>query len=386
MGRLHPHPGTRSQRRIHNQLGIPRAGSAQRLRDILYLPVRRAGFLPVNRKGNLLVFRIALHINGSAVIVPYLQILDRTCDRRVHRRFHIGHNHGMILALHDLKLCLQSRIVQSCGNLAHAAADAVNHLAVGIGGCPFVSVGGGKRLKALVSGENLPGHQNPAVDLRCAHRHIGGTRGTAGAEGGSGCPQHILDGRQILCRDFRLRLHNHCLHTNRLIQPLGQGLVQRFARSLGIHRFSRYRFCNYKSAVLPGDGCILGRCPHILALGIDKLGHTGGSHSHFQGKIHRAFSQIFLCHVLADQAASRVLRGRLIHYLLIGPVVSQLSGRGLHIPALHAQGNFMLSLAADIGFDRIPGFLRRHPGKALSVHGNPFREYRFPIGRKGKSP
>ena len=386
MGGLHTHPGSWSQRGIHNQLGIPRTGSSQGFRYVLHLTVCRTRLFSINCKCNVLIFSIAFNINRRAVIVLYLQVLDRTGNGRIHGRVYIGHYHGMIVAFHDLQLCAQGRIVQGGRHLTHAASDAVHHLSIGIGGRAFISIGSGKGLETLIAGENLPWHEEPAVDLGGAHRHIGRAGSSAGAEGGGGCAQHILNGGQLLGGYLRLCLLDHCIHPHCLVKPLRQGLIQRLACGLCVHSPSWSGLCDHKCPILSGNGGILRSCSHILAPRIDKLRHTGGSHSRLQRQIHWILRQLLLHHILMNQASARVGGGSLLHHCFIGPVVAQLLGRGLHLLAIYIQRNPLAALAADIFSYRFTGLLRCHACQAFPSCRNSLGKYRGRKGRQARSP
>ena len=137
---------------IYLLLRCTRICLAQGLGNILYLAVRRSGFLAINGKGQRLACGSSLNIDRGTVIIGNLDIFISTGNGRIHRRLYIRNDHGMVLPLGNLQLCRQRSIVQRCGNLAHTAAYTVHDLTVLISRCRKVPILNGKRMHALVTG------------------------------------------------------------------------------------------------------------------------------------------------------------------------------------------------------------------------------------------
>ena len=375
MAGLNPYSLTGREGSIHLLRRRSRIDGLERLRLKGQRPVRRPGFLSVNRKGQGAPLCGALHINRRIIRILELQILVGTGDGRVHRRLDISHRHGVVLSLNDFHFRKQRRVIQCRRNLADAAADAVYGSSILIRRCRPVSVFYRKRLHTLIARENLSGHQHMTVDLRRAHLQVRRPGRAAGAEAGRKGSQDILDRRKILRCDLRLLLRRHRLHADlagtRLHHRLGQGRLRRFQ----INRSSRLGRRDHKLAVFPGDGSVCRLRYNSAAFFIHKRGYLFRVRRDLDGKLHRRHLKILCFHITPDQVAggNRLLQ-RFLKFLLIPPGKSQLSGPGLRLVSVDDKDHFLIQLFFYILAYRLLCFLCRHSGKIQFTRVNSLRQ------------
>ena len=292
----------------------------------------------------------------------------------------------MVLSLDNFHLCFQRRTVQRGCDLADTSADAVYHLSVFIGSCGLVSIGSCKGLQAFIAGKHFPRHQYPAVDLGRSHGKIGRAgRSAAGKIGRTG-PQHILYGSQLLRCDLRLLLCDHSVCPNRALLLPGQSLIQGLNRGFCINRPAGNCLCDHKGSVFPAYGGILRLCQELLAVGIHEGGYLLRIYRCFNCKIHWSLGQIFLYHILADQAASGIFLKRFLNLALIAPVKAKLLCRRLLLLSVQSQDNRTVSQLLLIGLYYITGLPTGFSCQILPLHTNPLGKYRSRHGCTREGP
>ena len=130
---------------IYLLLRCTRICLAQGLGNILYLAVRRSGFLAINGKGQRLACGSSLNIDRGTVIIGNLDIFISTGNGRIHRRLYIRNDHGMVLPLRHLKLRPKNHVIERGTQLAGASSDGIHRPAVLVGSGGRISVLNGKR-------------------------------------------------------------------------------------------------------------------------------------------------------------------------------------------------------------------------------------------------
>ena len=136
---------------------------------------------------------IALYIHRIVQIIFKLKILVGSCDCRIVRWLYIAYYHGMVVALHYVKLSPYNRIVESGRNLTHTSTYRVNYLTVLICACYLIAVVSCDRADSLVNRELLTRIYDTAVYQAARVLYIGCTPCCRAAEIGRKASQIILN-------------------------------------------------------------------------------------------------------------------------------------------------------------------------------------------------
>ena len=132
-------------------------------------------------------------IAGGIVLEFEVDFVAHRVDSSVTTTVHIVYGHAVILALYDLQIGIQGRVIEGGGKLAYAAAGLLHYLAALIGAGVLPAVLAGTGAQGIVGGEHVAGLEDSAVDLVCAEADIVLTiAGAAGETGGIGAAQHIF--------------------------------------------------------------------------------------------------------------------------------------------------------------------------------------------------
>ena len=126
-------------------------------------PVCRSRLHSVHIEGDDSTTAIALYIHRIVQIIFKLKILVGTCDCRIVRWLYVAYYHGMVVALHYLKLSPYNRIVECGSNLAHASAYRIHYLTVLVCACYLIAVVSCNRADSLVNRELLTRIYDTAV-------------------------------------------------------------------------------------------------------------------------------------------------------------------------------------------------------------------------------
>ena len=136
---------------------------------------------------------IALYIHRIVQIIFKLKILVGSCDCRIVRWLYIAYYHGMVVALHYVKLSPYNRIVESGRNLTHTSTYRVNYLTVLVCACYLIAVVSCDRADSLVNRELLTRIYDTAVYQAARVLYIGCTPCCRAAEIGRKASQIILN-------------------------------------------------------------------------------------------------------------------------------------------------------------------------------------------------
>ena len=126
------------------------------------------------------------------------KILVGTCDCRIVRWLYVAYYHGMVVALHYLKLSPYNRIVECGSNLAHTSAYRVHYLTVLVCACYLIAVVSCDRADSLVNRELLTRIYDTAVYQAACVLYIGCTSCCRAAEICRKTSQIILNLREFL--------------------------------------------------------------------------------------------------------------------------------------------------------------------------------------------
>ena len=156
-------------------------------------PVCRSRLHSVHIEGNNSSTAIALYIHRIVQIIFKLKILVGTCDCRIVRWLYVAYYHGMVVALHYVKLSPYNRIVESGRNLTHTSAYRVHYLTVLVCACYLIAVVSCDRADSLVNRELLTRIYDTAVYQAARVLYIGCTPCCRAAEIGRKASQIILN-------------------------------------------------------------------------------------------------------------------------------------------------------------------------------------------------
>ena len=145
---------------------------AECLADKRNFPVFRTRFFSINGKINLSAAGISFNIDRSVRIIRKFQVFGRSCNRRIHGRFHISNDHRMVKPFVHLQLRKDHRIVKRRGNLADSAAVSLYGRSVFVRSCQFIAVFGIKRTDCFIYGELFSRIYHRTVDLRSAVLYV----------------------------------------------------------------------------------------------------------------------------------------------------------------------------------------------------------------------
>ena len=145
-------------------------------------PVCGSRLHSVHIEGNNSSTAIALYIHRIVQIIFKLKILVGSCNCRIVRWLYIAYYHGMVVALHYVKLSPYNRIVESGRNLTHTSPYRVNYLTVLVCACYLIAVVSCDRADSLVNRELLTRIYDTAVYQAACVLYIGCTSCCRAAE------------------------------------------------------------------------------------------------------------------------------------------------------------------------------------------------------------